>query len=142
RGTGYWCTPPGSGSPPSPTPAPPAPACSRRASCGTPHPAAPATEARPMSPAERPAAGAAAPFVPSRGDEGAGIMAGMDESAFATVRELERELQSPATRADEHRLRQLLAPDFLEVGASGRQWDRETTLALLREQSDDDDTPT
>ena len=65
----------------------------------------------------------------------------MDESALATILELERELQSPATRADQDRLRQLLAPDFLEVGASGRQWDLETTLALLREQSEDEDTP-
>ena len=65
----------------------------------------------------------------------------MDESALATVLDLERELQSPAARADEDRLRQLLAPDFLEVGASGRQWDLEMTLTLLREQSGDEETP-
>lgn len=66
----------------------------------------------------------------------------MEESAVPRVLELERELQSPAVRADQGRLRQLLAPDFLEVGASGRQWDRETILGLLREQSDGEATPT
>jgi len=65
---------------------------------------------------------------------------GMD-TPMATVLDLERELQSAATRADEARLRQLLAPDFTEVGASGRVWDRETVLDLLREQSDDEDAP-
>lgn len=65
----------------------------------------------------------------------------MDESALATVLELERELQSPTARADEGRLRQLLAPDFVEVGASGREWDRETILGLLREQTEDEDAP-
>ncbi|MHA7126864.1 DUF4440 domain-containing protein [Janibacter indicus] len=66
----------------------------------------------------------------------------MDESALATVLELERELQSPATRADERRLRQLLAPDFTEVGASGRAWDRRSILDLLQEESEDEDAPT
>lgn len=66
----------------------------------------------------------------------------MDESELAAVLDLERELQSQAVRADEDRLRQLLAPDFLEVGASGRQWDLETILGLLREQSDGGETPT
>ena len=65
----------------------------------------------------------------------------MDESSLATILELERELQSPVARADEGRLRQLLVPDFLEVGASGQQWDLETILGLLREQSDPDDPP-
>lgn len=68
-------------------------------------------------------------------------MAAMDEPALATVLNLERELQSPAARADEGRLRELLAPDFTEVGASGREWDRETILGLLREQSEDEGTP-
>lgn len=62
----------------------------------------------------------------------------MDDSALATVLDLERELQSPAARADEGRLRELLAPDFVEVGASGREWDRESILGMLREESDDE----
>lgn len=65
----------------------------------------------------------------------------MDESALTTVLDLERELQSPAARTDEDRLRQLLAPDFLEVGASGRQWDRDSILELLSKESGDDDAP-
>ncbi|MGO1166926.1 MAG: DUF4440 domain-containing protein [Janibacter sp.] len=65
----------------------------------------------------------------------------MGDSALATVLDLERELQSPTARADESRLRQLLAPDFIEVGASGRQWDREMILGLLRAQAEDEDTP-
>lgn len=60
---------------------------------------------------------------------------GMDEPALTTVLDLERELQSPQARADEGRLRQLLAPDFAEIGASGRTWDRETILDLLRGES-------
>lgn len=64
---------------------------------------------------------------------------GMDESALPTVLDLERELQSPGARADVHRLRELLAPDFREVGASGRYWDRDSVLDLLDQESGDDD---
>lgn len=65
----------------------------------------------------------------------------MDDTALATILDLERELQSSAARADEGRLRELLAPDFTEVGASGREWDRESILGMLREQSDDEAAP-
>lgn len=51
------------------------------------------------------------------------------------VIELERELQSPDTRANAHRLAQLLSPDFIEIGASGRRWDARTILALLSEEA-------
>jgi len=50
------------------------------------------------------------------------------------VLELERELQSPACRADETRLRELLAPDFVEVGGSERVWDLDTIVAMLRQE--------
>lgn len=53
------------------------------------------------------------------------------------VAELEREMQSPACRADEDRLRQLLAADFVEIGASGRRWDLDSVLAMLREERTD-----
>lgn len=66
---------------------------------------------------------------------------GMDESALTTVLDLERELQSPDARADSTRLRRLLAPDFLEVGASGRQWDLDSILQLLQEESETDAAP-
>lgn len=47
------------------------------------------------------------------------------------VLELERELQTPECRSDEIRLRELLAPDFVEIGASGRRWDLGGILAML-----------
>lgn len=55
------------------------------------------------------------------------------------VLELERELQTPVCRADQARLRELLAPDFMEVGASGRRWDFDSVLPMLREESAADD---
>ena len=55
------------------------------------------------------------------------------------VLELERELQTPACRADETRLRELLAPDFVEIGASGRRWDLDSTVAMLRDESGEED---
>jgi hypothetical protein len=48
---------------------------------------------------------------------------------------LERELQTPLCRADPVRLTALLAPDFVEIGASGRRWDLATTLALLADET-------
>lgn len=57
------------------------------------------------------------------------------------VLDLERELQTASTRGDEPRLRELLAPDFIEVGASGRRWDRDSVLQLLAQQADDQNSP-
>jgi hypothetical protein len=51
------------------------------------------------------------------------------------VLELERELQTPTCRADPARLRELLAPDFVEIGASGRRWDLDSTLTMLDEET-------
>jgi len=51
------------------------------------------------------------------------------------VLELERELQTPACRADESRLRELRAPDFSAIGASGRRWDFDSIVVMLREES-------
>lgn len=56
---------------------------------------------------------------------------------LARIRGLERELHTTACRSDEDRLRELLAPDFAEIGASGRRWDRETVLELLRRETAD-----
>ena len=55
------------------------------------------------------------------------------------VLELERELQTSACRRDRGRVRQLLAPDFTEVGASGRWWDLASTLELLQSEDDADE---
>ena len=65
-----------------------------------------------------------------------------DDATLTTVLDLERELQSPQTRADAGRLRYLIAPDFEEVGASGRVWDRDSILAMLESESAGPDSPT
>lgn len=54
------------------------------------------------------------------------------------VLQLERELQTAECRRDRARVSALLAEDFLEVGASGRVWDRPSTLELLGAESGDD----
>lgn len=61
----------------------------------------------------------------------------MDESTLVMVMDLERELQSPETRADGRRVRDLIAPDFEEIGASGRVWDRDSILSMLDAESAD-----
>jgi hypothetical protein len=53
------------------------------------------------------------------------------------VLQLERELQGAACRCDHARMTALLAEDFSEVGASGRIWDRASTLELLAAESED-----
>lgn len=62
------------------------------------------------------------------------------QSEMDHVLQLELELQSPAARSNVHRLRELLASDFVEVGASGRRWDRPAILGLLAEESGEPDT--
>lgn len=57
------------------------------------------------------------------------------DADIAHVLDFERELQTPEARADEGRLTQLLAPDFVEVGASGRRWDRSAILGMLAQES-------
>ncbi|OMH31529.1 ribonuclease HI family protein [Tersicoccus sp. Bi-70] len=47
------------------------------------------------------------------------------------VAQYEQELLDPQVRADVARLAALLHPDFLEVGASGRLWDRDSTIDLV-----------
>lgn len=67
--------------------------------------------------------------------------AGEPEDDLALVLRLEAELQTTACRRDSARLLELLAPDFLEVGASGRVWDLSGVLELLDapEYADPDD---
>ncbi|WP_261163972.1 DUF4440 domain-containing protein [Microbacterium sp. Marseille-Q6965] len=52
------------------------------------------------------------------------------------VLERERQLHSPDLRRDSERLAGLLAPDFTEVGASGRTWDRGRTVEMLAAETD------
>ncbi|MEH0110483.1 ribonuclease HI family protein [Tersicoccus sp. MR15.9] len=47
------------------------------------------------------------------------------------VAQYEQELLDPAVRADVARLAALLHPDFLEVGSSGRLWDRDSIIDLV-----------
>lgn len=54
-------------------------------------------------------------------------------SAESIVEALERELLEPAVRADLGRTGQLLHPDFIEIGQSGRLWTRDATMTSLAE---------
>jgi len=60
------------------------------------------------------------------------------DSDVMDVLELERELQTAECRRDRARVTALLAEDFAEIGASGKVWDRASTLALLEAESGDD----
>ena len=52
------------------------------------------------------------------------------EADLRDVVERELALLEPGVRRDAHRLLALLHPDFLEHGASGRVWDRESVVAV------------
>ena len=64
-------------------------------------------------------------------DELRDVLAAASNSELAAVEALERELQTPACRADRRRLMALLAVDFEEIGASGRLRDAADILDLL-----------
>jgi hypothetical protein len=49
----------------------------------------------------------------------------------AQLRQLEDSILDPAVRADPARMRALLAPEFMEFGASGRVFDRDGIIAVL-----------
>lgn len=61
------------------------------------------------------------------------------DDAVALVLHLERELQTQGCRRDRVRLLELLAPDFVEVGASGRVYDRPSALELLDSEAAEDE---
>jgi hypothetical protein len=58
------------------------------------------------------------------------------DADLAVVLELERELQTRACRNNRARGLELLAPDFTQIGASGRFWDLPSTLDLLNSQAE------
>ena len=65
---------------------------------------------------------------------------GSTRSSLDDVIALELEVQTSQCRADPARIQELLAEDFLEIGASGRRWDLASTLEMLRWESQDPDT--
>lgn len=68
-----------------------------------------------------------------------GMVSTETEAALLLVAQLEQELQTRVCRNNRARVLELLAPDFSEVGASGRMWDLPSTLELLDSQTDDDE---
>ena len=50
---------------------------------------------------------------------------------FAGVKSLEEELLTSATRRNPERVRELLHPEFVEIGRSGRQWSRDEIATAL-----------
>jgi hypothetical protein len=53
-----------------------------------------------------------------------------------TLERLEEELWREETRYDDRRMREVIAPDFLEFGRSGRVYRREDSLAVPRHPID------
>ncbi|MFB7115459.1 DUF4440 domain-containing protein [Streptomyces sp. NPDC056190] len=53
------------------------------------------------------------------------------ESSVAEVIKRELQLMSPAVRSSRALANQLLDPEFVEVGASGRRWERQSMLSSL-----------
>lgn len=56
---------------------------------------------------------------------------GTDADDVAAAIAAELQLMTPRVRASRELAGQLLDPEFVEVGASGRRWDREAMLAAL-----------
>jgi ribonuclease HI len=50
------------------------------------------------------------------------------------VRDLELRLLDPAVRGERAAVERLLDPDFTELGASGRSWDKQAVIELLAEE--------
>lgn len=48
-----------------------------------------------------------------------------------SVRAAEEALLSASVRADPEMLRRMLHPDFVEIGRSGRRWNRDVIIAEL-----------
>jgi hypothetical protein len=59
----------------------------------------------------------------------------MPDDLKAQLRALEQSILEPAVRADPARMRALLAPEFVEFGASGRVFDRDAIVASLASES-------
>jgi len=51
------------------------------------------------------------------------------------LRRLEKRLLEPSVRKDPVALRELFAEEFVEIGASGTQYDREAIIAALESET-------
>lgn len=58
------------------------------------------------------------------------------DKRFQSVKAAELELLSNATRHSAVRAAELLHPDFVEIGRSGRRWTRDETIAALAEEDE------
>jgi ribonuclease HI len=56
------------------------------------------------------------------------------DTDLEVVRDLELRLLDPAVRGERAAVEQLLDPDFRELGASGRIWDKQAVIELLAEE--------
>lgn len=59
---------------------------------------------------------------------------GVADDLASRVRDAERDLLSSVVRQDARRLRELIHPDFTEIGRSGRLWTRSDLLVELVEE--------
>ncbi len=57
-----------------------------------------------------------------------------DTAPVETIRRLEEELLRPEVRRSRAAVEALLAPDFTEIGASGRTWDRPGIIAAVADE--------
>jgi ribonuclease HI len=89
---------------------------------------------------DAPAGRAAQASVSAPPDSAAGAVTVTDAALFEVTPErddedvivrLEKSLLTPEVRGDASRLAELLHPDFEEIGATGRLWDRDTTIQAL-----------
>lgn len=55
---------------------------------------------------------------------------------FSVVRAAEEELLTSSTRHDQSRLLEILHPDFVEIGRSGRRWTRDEIVAALADEAE------
>ncbi len=55
----------------------------------------------------------------------------MPLNLIKTIRELEQSLHQPAIRSSREKLEQLLHPDFMEIGRSGRQYDKKQIIEMM-----------
>jgi len=53
---------------------------------------------------------------------------------FSALRSAEEELLTSETRSDSNRVRDLLHPEFVEIGRSGEQWSRDEIVTALADE--------